>query len=163
LEYIEEVRTFFARNFFQKIAERTLTGRRFSFLRGKRVSLNAIAVSENKIKKLNREYRGKNTVTDILSFGEHVSQVALMKEKQDVIFLGEIFFCPKFIIRQTKSSFSREVMPVVVKAGKTVRINEDVLLKKEMAYIFSHGILHLIGFNHEKEMFGIQEKISDIF
>ena len=33
----------------------------------------------------------------------------------------------------------------------------------ELAYIFSHGILHLLGFEHGEKMFGLQEKIAQKF
>lgn len=144
LEYIEEVKTPFAGDFFQKIAQRTLEECRFSFLRGKEIRLNAVAVSENKIKKLNRDYRGKDEITDILSFGEYETRSALEKEKRKEIFLGDIFFSPDFIIKRDDL------------LGKT-----KAVMMREMAYIFSHGVLHLVGFDHEEEMFAIQEKIAD--
>lgn len=144
LEYTEEVKTPFARDFFQKIAERTLAECRFSFLREKEIRLNAIAVSENKIKKLNNEYRGKDAVTDILSFGEYETRLVLEKEKRKEIFLGEIFFSPDFIIKRDDL------------LGKT-----KAVMMREMAYIFSHGVLHLVGFDHEEEMFAIQEKVLE--
>jgi probable rRNA maturation factor len=147
LEYIEEIKTPFARNFFQKIAERTLAECRFSFLQGKKISLNTIVVSESKIKKINREYRGKDAVTDVLSFGEYETRLALEKEKRQEIFLGEIFFSPAFIIKQAKRGLSDKAKEATM---------------KEMAYIFSHGVLHLVGFDHEEEMFAIQEKIADL-
>lgn len=144
IEYIEEVKTPFVWDFFQKIAERTLLECRFSFLRGKEISLNAIAISENKIKKINREYCGKDAVTDILSFGEYETRSVLEKEKRKEIFLGEIFFSPDFIIK-------RDALLSETKA----------VMMREIAYIFSHGVLHLVGFDHEEEMFAIQERVSD--
>jgi rRNA maturation RNase YbeY len=146
VEYAEEVATPFARNFFQKIAERTIVECRFSFLQRKKISLNAIAVSESKIKKINRKYRGKDAVTDILSFGEYETREALEKEKRTEIFLGEIFFCPSFIIK-------RDSLLNKTKAA----------MMREMTYIFSHGVLHLVGFDHEEEMFAIQEKVTKFF
>ena len=148
VEYTEEVSTPFAFAFFQKIAERTLKERRFSFLQGKKISLNVIAVSESKIKKINRKYRGKDAVTDILSFGEYETRLALKKEKRKDIFLGEIFFSPAFIIKQAKHDLSDKTKEATM---------------KEMVYIFSHGVLHLVGFDHEKEMFAIQEKMTKFF
>src|SRR3990167_5707500 len=35
-------------------------------------------------------------------------------------------------------------------------------LEREMIYIFSHGVLHLVGFDHEDEMFAIQERVTDM-
>lgn len=144
LEYIEEIKTPFTKKFLERIAERTLLECRFSFLAEKTISLNAIAVSEKKIKKLNGQYRGKDAVTDILSFGEYDTREALTNETKKEIFLGEIFFSPAFIIQ-------RDDLLSKTKA----------VMMREMAYIFSHGVLHLAGFNHEEEMFEIQEKVAD--
>ena len=169
MEYIEEVKlrsqsfgtlvkTAHARDFFRKVAERTLEECRFSFLRGKEINLNAIAVSENKIRKLNRTYLGRDAVTDILSFSEYATCSALAEEKRKAIFLGEIFFCPMFIAKRAERDLSREVIPVIIKTTK----KKEAMLKWELAYIFSHGVLHLVGFDHEEEMFAIQEKVADL-
>lgn len=148
LEYIEELKTPFARKFLREIAERTLKECRLSFLQGKKISLNAIAVSESKIKKINSEYRGKDAVTDILSFGEYAGAKTLAQETKPEIFLGEIFFSPAFIVKRAKRGLLNKA--------------EEAIMK-EMAYIFSHGVLHLVGFNHGKVMFAIQEKVADLF
>lgn len=74
----------------------------------KKVELSIALVSEARIKKLNKKYRGKNKVTDVLSFGDG---------------LNEIVICPAII--------------------KT---------KKELARVLTHGILHILGYDHSKLM-----------
>jgi probable rRNA maturation factor len=143
VEYADEVSTPFPEKFFQEIASRTLEECHFSFLKEKTISLNAIAVSEEKIQELNQAYRGKDAVTDILSFGEYADREALAAAALPEIFLGELFFCPLFIEAAAKE--------------------DGVTMEREMAYIFSHGVLHLVGFDHEEEMFEIQERVTDIF
>lgn len=142
VEYTEEVKTPFQENFFQKIALQTLEECQFSFLDEKEMSLNVVAVTPQKIQELNAKYRGKDSVTDILSFGEYADREALEQVVEDEIFLGEIFFCPTFIERAAEE--------------------DAVTFEREMAYVFSHGVLHLVGFDHEEEMFAIQEKVTDI-
>jgi probable rRNA maturation factor len=156
LEYVTEVKTAFSRNFFHSVAELTLAECRLAFLLGREIHLNAIAVSANKIRKLNQTYRGKDEVTDILSFGEYAGAKALAEETKKEIFLGEIFFCPEFITKQSKRDLSRKAKTVIMKSGEKNKGE----LKREMAYIFSHGVLHLVGFNHGKTMFAIQEKVA---
>ncbi len=143
VEYTEEAKTPFPKNFFQTVAERTLEACRFLFLEGKEIRLNVISVSAEKIQELNTKYRGKESVTDILSFGEYADRNALKQAEEDEIFLGEIFFCPTFI--------------------KDAATEDAVTFEREMVYIFSHGVLHLVGFDHEEEMFTLQEKVTDAF
>lgn len=143
VDYTGEVETPFSQEFFQSIALRTLEECRFSFLEGKEISLNAIAVSAEKIQELNAEYRGKESVTDVLSFGEYTDRDVLEQIGENEIFLGEIFLCPTFIENAAKE--------------------DAVTFEREMVYIFSHGVLHLIGFDHEEEMFAIQERVTDAF
>lgn len=143
LEYTEEVKTPFSEKFFQTIAQRTIEECQLPFLDGKEVHINVVAVSEKKIQELNTTYLGKERVTDILSFGEYAKKKVLEQEVEKEVFLGEIFFCPVFIENAAKE--------------------DSVTFEREMVYIFSHGVLHLVGFDHEEEMFAIQEKVTDVF
>jgi probable rRNA maturation factor len=93
-------------------------------------------VGDQEIRKLNRRYRGKDAVTDVLSFGYD-------RSKGDVS-LGDIVICLPQVKRQAK------------RAGK--RISE------EFALMVVHGMLHLLGYDHvtlaeERVMFGIQHDI----
>src|SRR3989304_3238344 len=121
LEYTAEVETPFSEDFLQRVASRTLEECRFSFLQGKEISLNVVAVTPERIQELNARYRGKDSVTDILAFGEYVDRDALKAAEEG-----------------------------------------GGALEREMIYIFSHGVLHLVGFDHEDEMFAIQERVTDM-
>jgi len=79
--------------------------------------LSIAFIGPGKIRKLNKQYRGKNRVTDVLAFsGEE-------------FFLGEIVICPK------------EVAQNAEKFGQS--------FKKELSLCLIHGVLHLLGYNHE--------------
>lgn len=143
LEYTEETDAPFGEEFFHGVAVRTLEECRFPFLRDKEVGLSVIAVSSEKIRELNNEYRDRDQATDILSFGEYAGQEDLAEDTAQEVFLGEIFFCPAFIAEAAAE--------------------DAVTLRREMAYIFSHGVLHLVGYDHEEEMFAIQERVTDAF
>lgn len=62
--------------------------------------------------------------------------------------LGEIIMCPNVIVKQAEEHELHE--------------------SEELGYLFLHGILHLLGFDHEKdvagaeEMFAIQDKVFEI-
>lgn len=93
------------------IDEEFLTGVAKKVLKGenrKKMDLSIVLVGEKKIRELNKKYRKKNKVTDVLSFGSG---------------LNEIVICP-----------------AVVKT------------KKELARVLTHGILHILGYEHSKLM-----------
>ncbi|ACF07417.1 conserved hypothetical protein [Metamycoplasma arthritidis 158L3-1] len=81
-----------------------------------------------KMKKLNRHFRNKNYVTDILSFPlEGLEELNFL----EVLPLGQIIMSPWKIKKQAKE------------------FNHS--LKREFCYIFAHGIAHLFGFDHQTE------------
>lgn len=140
LHLIEEVQSSFPKKLYLDVMHTTLAVSRFRTadgfrLTGKKVTLHAIAVSERKIRKLNKEYRHQDTPTDVLSFGEET----LATQKREV-FLGELFFSPRFIRKQAK----KDTGPY----------------REAMIYIFSHGILHLLGYDHGQKMFAYQDAVT---
>jgi rRNA maturation RNase YbeY len=100
---------------------------------------------------INKKYRGKNQTTDVLSFSyaenQLVSQSKLFAaiKKENLFELGDIFIDPMVAKRQAKKS--------------------EHSLKKELATLTVHGVLHLLGYDHErskkdeKRMYGFQEKV----
>lgn len=131
----------FPRSLYTRIIEETLELAGMSFLMEKTVSVSAVATDDAEVQRLNREYRGKDKTTDILSFHEYPSQKALRAEASEEIFLGEIIFSVPFIERSA--------------------VEDGVSLEREMSFIVSHGILHLLGFRHGERMFGIQEEVAN--
>ena len=92
-------------------------------------------ISDYKMKKINNEYRQKNTSTDVLSFNYENSSNNIMGE-----ILISMNYCKKNILKN-KNSLSKEVIILSI-----------------------HGILHLLGYDHdnlenEKIMFELQEKL----
>jgi len=95
-------------------------------------------VTESEIKKINKNYRGINKVTDVLSFAWQEDKMV----KTD--FLGQIYLCYPKIKTQAKLW--------------------GVTVNEELARMLVHGLLHLVGFDHQQEkesavMFNLQEKI----
>jgi len=101
-------------------------------------------VGDGRIRKLNKMYRGKNRVTDVLSFGDKTVMPYLakafprLKKGQDIRFInppdgikriGEIILCYPQAKKQAK------------------RLNHS--LEKELTILLIHGTLHLLGYNHE--------------
>ncbi len=76
------------------------------------------------MQELNHTYRDKNQPTDILSF-------VYNEQIQDQILLGEIIVCTE----QAKEDSEELSIP----------------LEQEYLWLFSHGLLHLLGYDHETE------------
>ena len=90
--------------------------------------LNVVIVDNEKIKEINKEYRGKDSVTDVISFAfEEVNDV----KYEDVRFLGEIYIS----YERCKSQ--------AAEFGHSVR--------REFSYLAVHGLLHLLGYDHMNE------------
>ncbi len=82
----------------------------------KEIGLSIVFVGQGRMRKLNKKYRGKNKITDVLSFGDE---------------LNEIVVC----LREVKKNAKRY----------------NSTFKKELAKVLIHGILHLSGYEHEKD------------
>jgi len=130
-------------DFFNDVAKGTFEEANLDFLKGKEISISLAVVPEKEIKKLNKEYRKINTATDVLSFLEFETQKKLKSYKEKELFLGEIVLCYDDIRKYAEA--------------------EKIELKKELAKVFAHGILHLLGFQHGTKMFAVQEKIAKKF
>ena len=95
------------------------------------------------IRRINREYRNIDRVTDVISF-------ALLDDAEDDysfderVELGDIFINRKKVYEQAEEY------------GHSI--------KREFLFLFVHGLLHLFGYDHmneeeEKRMFALQKKI----
>ncbi|MHA3845642.1 rRNA maturation RNase YbeY [Mycoplasma sp. VS276A1] len=94
----------------------------------KPVLLDVTIVSPKKIRELNAEYRGKDYVTDILSFDFGFDDFA---ENMPFLHLGELVICWEKVEKQAEEF------------GHSVR--------REFCYLFAHGLVHLMGYDHELE------------
>jgi ssRNA-specific RNase YbeY (16S rRNA maturation enzyme) len=39
---------------------------------------------------------------------------------------------------------------------------DAVPLRQEFAFVIAHGVLHLLGYDHGKDMFAIGQKVTDL-
>ena len=91
-----------------------------------KLELSIALVNQRKIRELNKKYLGKNRPTDILTFSEIEFPKSNQKIKNS---LGEITICPQEVKKNSK-------------IFKTT-------FKKETINCLIHGILHLLGHDHE--------------
>jgi probable rRNA maturation factor len=82
-------------------------------------------VGEDEVQGLNREYRGKNRPTNVLSFPSNLPEIV----NSDL--LGDLVICVPVVIREAQEQ------------GKTPEAH--------WAHMVVHGVLHLIGYDHQNE------------
>jgi probable rRNA maturation factor len=105
-------------------------------------TVSVLLVGDQKIRTLNKQYRNKDKVTDVLSFSAQEG-IPLPKEEQ-TNYLGEIFICYPQIKKQAKKF--------------------DQTIKQEFCLLLIHGFLHLAGYDDQtqkdyQQMKKIQDKI----
>lgn len=105
-------------------------------------------IDEEPMEVLHIQWMDEPGPTDVLSFPMDELRPGADEETSEPGLLGDIVICPQVAAKQA------------VTAGHEA-INEILLLT-------THGILHLLGFDHaeeheEKEMFGLQKNILEAF
>ena len=120
----------------KKIAEFTLKYQKIN-----NAVFNIIIVDEKTIQEINREYRGKDSVTDVISFALEDDQSFI---KTDFRILGDIYIC--------------------LNRAKEQSIEYGHSFLRELSFLTVHGLLHLLGYDHilkeeEEIMFNLQEMI----
>jgi probable rRNA maturation factor len=105
-------------------------------------------VSNKTIRKLNKQWRHKDYATDVLSF-------PLIFEESGASFLPDL-----------AGTTELELGDIVISVEKA---NEQAAeyghsLERELAFLFVHGLLHVLGFDHEtaeqeKDMFSRQTAV----
>jgi probable rRNA maturation factor len=105
--------------------------------------ISLVITDDEEMKEINKLYRKIDSTTDVLSFP--------INEDKKIIsnILGDIVI-----------SFEK---------AKAQSVENECSIDEEIAFLFIHGLLHLLGYDHEKseeaekEMFEIQENIFETF
>jgi probable rRNA maturation factor len=112
----------------------------------KKSEVSILLVDNNYIKDLNFIYRSQNSVTDVLSFAMN----ELAEDEPDFDFSNELNVMGDIVISLEKAQSQSE------EYGHS--------LARETGFLIAHGMLHLLGFDHdteseEKLMRDLEEKI----
>jgi probable rRNA maturation factor len=108
--------------FLKRIAKIVLEGEK-----EERKEISIILIGRKRIKSLNKRYRDKDKETDVLSFKWDKN---FPSTPEDKLYLGEIAICQAIVKKNAVKNNSK--------------------FKEELAGVLTHGILHLIGYEHEK-------------
>ena len=89
------------------------------------------SLGENESKDLNKKTFNKNTATDVLSFPlyNNINMINELNENMSED-MGDMFIC-RNVIKKNAKIYEKELV-------------------EELQYIVIHGLLHLIGYSHEK-------------
>ena len=105
---------------FSTVAKKVLKGEN-----KERKTLSLAFVGKDEIRKLNKKFRKKDKPTDVLSF-----ELKELPAQEKNGYLGEVIICPEVVKENAKKY--------------------KVTIKEEMLKVFVHGILHLLGYDHER-------------
>ena len=110
------------------------------------IELSCIIVDDNEIHRINREYRNIDRPTDVISFAYEDDEVFELEGMPRQ--LGDIF--------------------ISIDKAKAQSEEYGHSFKREFCFLFTHGILHLLGYDHVEDeqeaemMFGLQEVILNV-
>lgn len=87
-------------------------------------------VSSEEIKQLNKQYRGRDIETDVLSFPLGENGIYDKNNETGAYMIGDIVICMKRALEQANCF------------GHTIN--------REVGYLTVHAMLHLLGYDHEQ-------------
>lgn len=150
LEFTKTIKTNFERQDFEKVLEEYLkndTERCDALLKRNFGIISLVLCDDAEIRKYNKKIRGKDASTDVLTF-VYMEELLNEKNKVDGIFLSDILISIETAEKQAKEKM--------------------IPLKKEMQILFTHGVLHTFGYDHntdeeEEEMENMSQKVLKNF
>ena len=123
IEIINRQRKFkFDREVFQRFSESLVE----KIEETKKNSFTVVFVSDRKMQKLNYDFRGKNSTTDVLSFPFEPDEF-----ETDENHLGDIIISTEQAERQSTEN--------------------HLTIEREIKQLILHGVLHLCGYDHETD------------
>lgn len=91
--------------------------------------VNITFVENEKIRELNAKYRNKDSVTDVLSFPMHEDGDFPINPETNFKMLGDVVISVERAVEQAKEY--------------------DHSLRRELGFLTTHSVLHLLGYDHE--------------
>lgn len=103
--------------------------------------VDVLITTNHTIRSYNHKYRQKDQATDVLSFGF---------QEQPSKIVGQPIHLGQIVISHQKA--------------KSQAVSYGHTIEREFTFLFVHGLLHLLGYNHETEsdekiMLSLQDKI----
>jgi len=122
-------------SWLQRVAEQVLVAQEV----GSRVELGLVITNQERVQQLNQSYLRRDEPTDVLAFsmlpeplttGESEASSPFVQPPDGVLHLGEVIISyPQAVIQAEEHRHS---------------------VKREIAILIIHGVLHLLGYEHDK-------------
>lgn len=96
----------------------------FRILKRKGIMVEVYVVGAREMRRINRDFRGKDKPTNVLSFSSVSKKIFFeppMGVDRNLKDIGEVYICPSFIYKA----------------------------KEDLRLMVIHGLLHLLGYDHE--------------
>lgn len=138
LTFTDVTKSGIAESFFENVLKKSILHLNIS----DNVEVGVHLIGGEEIRVLNKRHRQKDKPTDVLSF-----PIGEKYESSDGprLVLGDIFICPEVAKNKAKS--------------------ENISIEREYAWLAIHGLLHLLGYDHEiseekaQEMSSLEQSI----
>ena len=119
------------------------------------IEMSLSIVSPEEIQQLNKQFRGTDAVTDVLSFP------TVDNPSRGVLDIGS--FSSDSVNEQTGKLNIGDVI-ICLERAKEQAAEYGHSLKRELCFLSIHGMLHLLGYDHveaqdEQQMIALQEEI----
>jgi len=95
------------------------------------VEISVLLTDNNNIRKLNRDYRGKDKPTNVLSFPLEEHDAGNYNSVAEQMLLGDIALAYEIILQEANE--------------------QEKSFKHHYTHLVLHGILHLLGYDHIEE------------
>ena len=140
-------------NFFEEIIKKVVSQCfKEENLENSKLNISITLTTPENIKKINKEYRNVDRPTDVLSFPifsrEEIDNFCNLDEEKKVkeMELGDIIICID-ILQEHAQEYNTGIL-------------------REMLYMITHGVCHLLGYDHEikeekEQMRELEEKILE--
>lgn len=92
-----------------------------------KADISIAIVGDRKMRELSLKYKGEDKTRNVLSFSQAEGEP--VKNSSDTLFLGDVVISYPQVIREASA--------------------EEVLVDEKIEQLVEHGIMHLLGINHE--------------
>ena len=95
----------------------------------RRADISVVLLDEEEARAYNRDYRGKDYATNVLSFA--LNEGEILPDQFSDELCGDLIICPQVVLKEAAEQ------------GKTA--------EQHFAHLTMHGTLHLMGYDHIEE------------